>query len=66
MTLTVNGEHRELSEGMTVADLVAALPSGGRGVAVAVNSEVVSRSRWDGTRLQPGDRVEVLGAAQGG
>ncbi|MDQ3946310.1 MAG: sulfur carrier protein ThiS [Actinomycetota bacterium] len=66
MTVTVNGECRELSEGVTVADLVASLASGGRGVAVAVNSEVVSRSRWDGTRLRPGDRVEVLGAAQGG
>ena len=66
MTITLNGERRELSEGTTVAALVAGLSTGGRGVAVAVNSEVVSRSRWDGTRLRPGDRVEVLGAAQGG
>lgn len=66
MTITVNGERRELSAGMTVAALVADLGTGGQGVAVAVNAEVVSRSRWDGTRLRPGDRVEVLGAAQGG
>lgn len=66
MTVTVNGEHRELADGTTVATLVAGLAAGGRGVAVAVNSEVVSRSRWDATRLQSGDRVEVLGAAQGG
>jgi sulfur carrier protein len=66
MTITVNGERRELSEGTTVAALVADLGTGERGVAVAVNSEVVSRSRWSGTPLQPGDRVEVLGAAQGG
>ncbi len=66
MTVTVNGERRELAEGTTVAALVAGLAAGGRGVAVAVNSEVVVRSRWDGTRLQSGDLVEVLGAAQGG
>jgi sulfur carrier protein len=66
MTVTVNGERRELADGSTVAALVAGLALEVRGVAVAVNSEVVSRSRWDGTRLQPGDRVEVLGAAQGG
>jgi len=66
VTVTVNGERRELSEGTTVAALVAGLGTGGRGVAVAVNAEVVSRSRWEGTPLQPGDRVEVLGAAQGG
>ncbi|MGH8991350.1 MAG: sulfur carrier protein ThiS [Acidimicrobiia bacterium] len=66
MTLTVNGEQRELADGLTVAGLVAQLLAEARGVAVAVNSEVVSRSRWDGTRLAAGDRVEVLGAAQGG
>ncbi|MGH8972329.1 MAG: sulfur carrier protein ThiS [Acidimicrobiia bacterium] len=66
MTVTVNGERRDLDDGTTVAALVAGLALEVRGVAVAVNSEVVSRSRWDGTRLQPGDRVDVLGAAQGG
>jgi sulfur carrier protein len=66
MTVTVNGERRELDEGTTVAALVAGLGTGGRGVAVAVNQEIVSRSRWEGTPLSPGDRVEVLGAAQGG
>jgi sulfur carrier protein len=66
MTVTVNGEHRDLADGITVAALLAGLALPVRGVAVAVNSEVVSRSRWDGTRLQPGDRVEVLSAAQGG
>jgi sulfur carrier protein len=66
MTVTVNGERRELDEGTTVAALVAGLGTGGRGVAVAVNQEIVSRSRWEGTPLSPGDRVEVLGAARGG
>jgi sulfur carrier protein len=37
-----------------------------RGVAVAVNGEVVPRSAWETTGLHPGDRVEVLTAAQGG
>ena len=37
-----------------------------RGIAVAVNGEVVPRSAWEATGLQPGDRVEVLTAAQGG
>lgn len=36
------------------------------GLAVAVNDEVVPRSAWAGTRLQPGDRVELLSAVQGG
>ena len=37
-----------------------------KGIAVAVNGEVVPRSAWSTTRLHPGDRVEVLTAAQGG
>jgi len=37
-----------------------------KGIAVALNGEVVPRSAWDVTDLRPGDRVEVLTAAQGG
>lgn len=66
MTITVNGEAREMAEGTTVAALVGELGTEGRGVAVAINRQVVSRSQWAGTALCPGDRVEVLGAAQGG
>ena len=68
MRLVVNGDHRELRDGATVADVVSELPvrrSPG-GVAVAVNGEVVSRSRWGTTALAEGDRVEVLAAIQGG
>ena len=61
MSLSVNGSPA------TVAGLVAALPGAGpRGIAIAVNGEVVPRSAWDATGLRPGDRVEVLTAAQGG
>lgn len=37
-----------------------------KGIAVALNGEVVPRSAWDATDLRPGDRIEVLTAAQGG
>jgi len=46
--------------------MVDALGRGRKGVAVAVNEEIVPRSRWDATTLHDGDRVEVLTAAQGG
>jgi sulfur carrier protein len=66
MELTVNGEGRTLSGGATVAELVATLAAPIRGVAVAVNGEVVPRTGWPATVLRDGDRVEVLTAAQGG
>jgi sulfur carrier protein len=64
--LTVNGEYRSFPRGATVAVLVDEVGCGRRGVAVAVNEEVVSRSAWEVTELVAGDRVEILRAAQGG
>lgn len=66
MRLVVNGQPRDLPDGCTVASLVDALEIGWRGVAVAVNSEVVPRSTWAAHALAPDDAVEVLRAAQGG
>jgi sulfur carrier protein len=66
MTVFVNGEQRSLRDGATVADVVATMGRGGRGIAVAVNGEVVARSQWPGTQLTENDRVEVLEAIGGG
>jgi sulfur carrier protein len=64
--VTVNGEARTLAGGCSVADLARALAVGPTGVAVAINGEVVPRSSWPATPLHDGDRVELLGAMQGG
>ncbi|MEH0937056.1 sulfur carrier protein ThiS [Micromonospora psammae] len=66
MELTVNGAGRTLPGGATVADVVREVTPQQRGVAVAVNGEVVPRSRWSSSPVRDGDRVEVLSAAQGG
>lgn len=66
MTIVVNGEPRELHDGATVADVVRTLTDVERGVAVALDGEVVPRSAWATTPLTDGRRVEVLRAVQGG
>ena len=66
MTIVVNGDHAPIPAQPTVAALVAELTEASRGVAVALNGEVVPRSAWADTGLTDGDRVEVLTAAQGG
>lgn len=68
MIVTVNGEARELAGGATVASVLELLDvsPGARGVAVAVDGEVVTRSRWSETRLRDGARIEVVAAIQGG
>ena len=68
MNVTLNGRPASLPEGATVATVVAELelPAEGRGVAVAVDAEVVPRGAWDRTALAEGARVEVVHAVQGG
>ena len=68
MTIELNGEPVEVMEPATVAAAVELSGAGGaqRGVAVAVDGEVVPRSAWDATELNEGQKVEVVGAIQGG
>jgi sulfur carrier protein len=65
--LWVNGERRSVAAA-DVRGLVAllGLDPAGRGLAVARNGEVVPRSAWATTRLAPDDRIEIVGAVQGG
>ena len=66
LTVTVNGETRSFGPGTTVDQLVAIVAASSKGIAVAVNAEVVPRSAWTATALAEADRIELLTAAQGG
>ena len=66
MKVLVNGEPTELEAGATVEAVLASLELPDRGVAVAVDAEVVPRGEWPAHELNEGARVEVLRAIQGG
>ncbi len=68
MLIRVNGEDRQLADGATVATVIELLDVApeARGVAVAVDGEVVARGRWAQTELADGTRIEVVAAIQGG
>lgn len=66
MTLIVNGEPSAVEPPVTVAELLKAIDAPNRGVAVAVDAEVVPRSEWAARSLSGGEHVEVLTAVQGG
>ena len=68
MIVTVNGQARELPPSATLASVVELLGGapGARGVAVALNGEVVARCHWLETELPEGARIEVVSAIQGG
>ncbi len=65
-SVTVNGTSTDLAAGTTVADLVASWCPSPKGVAVAINTEVVPRSAWATTAIGTGDAVEIVTAAAGG
>jgi thiazole synthase len=67
MRVELNGEPTALPDGASVAAAIEASGAAARrGVAVAVDGEVVPRSEWDATRLHEGEKIEVLAAIQGG
>ena len=68
MIVSVNGQCRELHGSATVASVLELLDvaPGARGVAVALDGEVVTRSCWHETPLADGAQIEVVAAIGGG
>jgi sulfur carrier protein len=66
MQATVNGERKELPEGLTVADLLRHLGVRGERVAVERNGAVVKRARHADETIAPGDVLEIVTFVGGG
>jgi sulfur carrier protein len=67
MKVSVNGDDHEIEGVATVARVLGEIGiDDPRGVAVAVDGEVVVRSEWDSVEVQDGQAVEILRAVQGG
>ena len=65
MRVTVNGETREISAARVDA-LLGELDYEGTHFAIALNYDVVPKSRWADTQLQAGDEIEIITPRQGG
>jgi sulfur carrier protein len=66
MELLINGESRQFSSPLTVAELVLTLNHAGKRIAVERNGEIVPRGRHGETMLADGDRIEIVVAVGGG
>jgi sulfur carrier protein len=68
VTIWLNGHASDVEAGTSLAEAIEALaaPLDGRGIAAAVDGEVVPREEWKTTELADGQRVEVVQAVQGG
>ena len=66
MTITINGQTRELPAPLTVAELLQRLETSPRGKAIEVNEQIVPRSRHAEFRLADGDKLEIVSLVGGG
>lgn len=66
MQIAINGEIREVQDGMTVAGLLALLGVKAPRVAVEVNESVVTRDHHEEHVLRSGDAVEIVAFVGGG
>ncbi len=65
MRVIVNGEPREVAS-VSIGALLSELEYEGSHFAVAVNFDVLPKSRWAETALQAGDEIEIITPRQGG
>lgn len=66
MRVMVNGEARELRDGLTVAELVGELGLQARRIAVELNLDVLPRDDFSARTLRDGDAVEIVQFVGGG
>ena len=66
MQILVNGDPREIPDGLTLDRLVEDLGLAGKRIAIEVNAELVPRTAFPAHALTPGDRVEIIQAVGGG
>ncbi len=66
MQIQINGEREEVSDGLPLSELITRLKLRADQIAVELNREVLRRSAWESTKLQAGDRVEIVHFVGGG
>jgi sulfur carrier protein len=65
MRVIVNGEEREISSA-SIDALLGELDYEGTHFAIALNYDVVPKSRWAQTPIKSGDEIEIITPRQGG
>ncbi|WP_254778970.1 sulfur carrier protein ThiS [Pedobacter sp. ok626] len=67
MEITVNHQPHQLKDTCSVEQMLSIVLSGAvKGIAVAINQTIVSKSNWSSHLLKEGDQVMLIKATQGG
>jgi len=66
VSIQVNGESHQTSEGTTVTVLLGQLGLNRGRVAIEYNQQILPKDKWDETRVASGDRLEIVQFVGGG
>ncbi len=66
MKIIINGEEREFTQGVSLAEVIKELSLEGKVMAAAVNMNIVKQEEWSKKKLQEGDKLELLDFVGGG
>jgi sulfur carrier protein len=66
LRLRINGETRELANGLSLLELIKELDLPADRIAVELNHNVVRRSEWASTKLKEDDQIEIVHFVGGG
>ena len=66
MTITINGERREVPDGLNVAGLLEHLGMAENRVAIERNRDILPRARWQETQVGANDAFEIVQFVGGG
>lgn len=67
MVIYINDEEKEVSSNITISELFSELNfSSTRGLALAINNQIILQKNWSITRLKENDQVLIISATKGG
>jgi len=66
LRVTINGEGKEVPDGLNIPGLLAQLGITSDRVAIEYNLQVLPRAQWESTHIQPNDRFEIVHFVGGG
>jgi sulfur carrier protein len=66
MEIILNGEKRNLTDGLSVLDLVQQLGFSAERLAIELNLQIIKREQWATSILKQGDRIEIVQFVGGG
>jgi thiamine biosynthesis protein ThiS len=66
LLVTINGEEKNIEDGLKVSDLIPLLELKAERLAIEVNRRIIRRANWQQTPLADGDKIEIVQFVGGG